>query len=104
MPAGIPRRRPGWTDGNPPDAISRGLLVKLYVDDGSTVREVAAALDTTTTRVNAALRRHDIPRRPEPKSPPPLKLDRTRLIELYVTRRLDDTEIGARFGVPAGRV
>ncbi len=102
--AGIPRRRPGWANGNPPDPISRGMLIKLYLNDGSTVREVAAALGTTTTRVNAALRRHGIPRRPEPKAPPPLKLDRTRLTELYVTRRLDDTEIGVRFGVPAWRV
>jgi len=31
-------------------------------------------------------------------------LDKTTLTELYVTRRLDDTEIGARFGVPAWRV
>ena len=26
--ARIPRRRPGWTDGSPPDPISRGLLIK----------------------------------------------------------------------------
>lgn len=104
-PARIPRRCPGWTDGNPPDPISRGVIINLYLNDGSTVREVAAALATTTTRVNAALRRHGIPRRPElQKAPRPLKLDRTKLTELYVTRRQDDDEIGSRYGVPAYRV
>jgi len=69
--AGIVRQRPGWIDSAPPDPISRGSLIRLYVEDGMTVRQVAAALGTTTTRVNAALRRHGIPRRPEPQSPPP---------------------------------
>ena len=69
--AGISRRRPGWTDGTPPDAITSEQLHELYVENGGTVREVAAALETTTTRVNAALRRHGIPRRPEPQAPPP---------------------------------
>ena len=55
--------------------------------------------------MNAALRRHGIPRRPEPQAaPPPLELDRTTLTDLYVTRRLDDTAIGAMHGVPAYRV
>ena len=68
-------------------------------------RELAAALGTTTTRVTAALRRHGIPRRPEPPAPPPpLGLDGATLTELYVTRRLDDTAIGTRYGVPAWRV
>ena len=103
--AGISRRRPGWTDGTPPDPITAEQLHKLYVENGGTVREVAAALDTTTTRVNAALRRHGIPRRPEPQAPPPpLELDRNTLTELYVTRRLDDDAIGAMHQVPAYRV
>jgi transposase-like protein len=103
--AGISRRRPGWTDGAPPDPITSEQLHELYVENGGTVREVAAALETTTTRVNAALRRHGIPRRPEPQSPPPpLELDRNTLTELYVTRRLDDEEIGAMHQVPAYRV
>lgn len=103
--AGIPRRRPGWIDGQPPEPITRAQLTELYLDRGVTVGEVAAALDTTTTRVNAALRRHGIDRRPEPATPPsPLDLDRTTLTELYVTRRLDDVTIGALHGVPPYRV
>ena len=103
--AGITRRRPGWTGGSPPDPISRGSLVKLYIKDGKSVREVAAALGTTTTRVTAALRRHGIPRRPDEHRapPPPLSVDKKTLTELYVTRRLDDA-IGVRYGVPAYRV
>ena len=103
--AGIARRRPGWTDGTPPAPITTEQLTELYVANGQTVGEVAAALGTTTTRVNAALPRHGIPRRPEPQAaPPPLELDRTTLTDLYVTRRLDDTAIGAMHGVPAYRV
>lgn len=83
--AGIPGRRPGWTDGQPPAPITRAQLTELYLDGGMTVGEVAAALHTTTTRVNTALRRHGIDRRPEPATPPPpLDLDRTTLTELYV--------------------
>lgn len=56
-------------------------------------------------RVNAALRRHGIERRPDRSAPPPpLELDRTALTELYVTRRLEDSAIGARHGVPPYRV
>lgn len=103
--AGIARRRPGWTDGIPPAPIIAEQLTELYVENGRTVREVAAILNTTTTRVNAALRRHGIPRRPEPqKLPPPLELDKTTLTELYVSRRLDDDAIGLTYGVPAYRV
>ena len=54
-------RPPGWTDGNPPDPISRGLHVKLYLNESGSVREDAAALDPTMTRVHAALRRRGIP-------------------------------------------
>lgn len=103
--AGISRRRPGWTEGTPPAPITAEQLTELYVEDGKTVREVAAVLDTTTTRVNAALRRQGIPRQPEPqKPPPPLALDKTTLTDLYVTRRLDDEAIGTRYEVPAWRV
>lgn len=103
--AGVPGRRPGWTNGQPPAPITRAQLTELYLDGGMTVGEVAAALHTTTTRVNAALRRHGIDRRPEPATPPPpLDLDRTTLTELYVTRRLDDAAIGALHGVPPYRV
>jgi transposase-like protein len=103
--AGIARRRPGWTDGTPPAPITAEQLTELYVENGKTVREVAAILNTTTTRVNAALRRHGIPRRPEPqKLPPPLELDKTTLTELYVSRRLGDDAIGLTYGVPAYRV
>jgi hypothetical protein len=55
--AGIPRRRPGWTDGAPPAPITAEQRTELYTKNGKTVGEVAAALGTTT-RVNAALRRH----------------------------------------------
>ena len=103
--AGIPRRRPGWTDGAPPSPITAQQLGDLYVEHGNTVREVAAVLGTTTTRVNAALRRHGIARRPEPAPPPPpLALDAATLTDLYVTRRLDDTTIGTQYSVPSWRV
>ena len=89
--AGIPPRRPGWADGRPPAPITLEQLTTLYVDQGKSVDDVADELATTSTRVTAALRRHGIPRRPEPRAtPPPLELDRTTLTELYVNRRLDD--------------
>jgi hypothetical protein len=103
--AGIPSRRPGWTDGAPPTPITAQQLTDLYIEHGNTTGEVAAALGTTSTRVNAALRRHGIQRRPEPATPPPpLDLDAASLTDLYVTRRLDDTAIGAIYAVPAWRV
>jgi len=103
--AGITRRRPGWTDGAAPLPITAAQLAELYIEDGKTVDEVAAALRTTSTRVNAALRRHGIPRQPEPQAPPPpLGWDRTTLTELCVSRRLDDAAIGAVHVVPAYRV
>ena len=103
--AGIPRHRPGWANGEPPPPITKTQLDDLYVNAGRSIGEVATTLNTTTTRVVKALRRHGIPRRPEPQAaPPPLHLDRTTMTELYVTQRLDDTAIGARYGVPAHRV
>ena len=65
--------------------ITGEQLTELYVENGKTIREIAAACDTTTTRVNAALRRHGIPRRRSRKNRPhPLELDETALTELYV--------------------
>ena len=41
--AGIARRRPGWTDGTPPAPITAEQLTELYVENGKTIGEVAAA-------------------------------------------------------------
>ena len=35
--AGIPRRRPGWTDGTPPAPITAEQLTELYIENGNTV-------------------------------------------------------------------
>lgn len=101
---GITRRKPGWTDGTPPPPITAEQLQDLYVDQDLTIVDTATKLDTTTTRVRAALQRHGMTMRPERRPKPPVPLDVDELTELYVTQHLDDSAIGARLGMPAFRV
>lgn len=101
--AGVPVDRPGYRGGQAPPVITAEQLAELYTP-GRTVRDVADALGTTATRVNAALRRHGIPRRPEHRTIPPLDVDAAALADLYVDQRLDDAAIAERFRVPTHRV
>lgn len=101
---GITLRKPGWTDGVPPPPITAEQLQQLYVQRELSVDETAAALNTTDTRVRAALHRHQIPIRTERRPPPALELGKQELTELYVRQRLDDAQIGELHGVPPWRV
>jgi hypothetical protein len=101
---GIALRKPGWVDGVPPPPITAEQLHQLYVQGDMRIDETAAALETTDTRVRAALRRHGIPIRPERRSLPPLGLNKEALTDLYVHQRLDDEQIGELHGVPPWRV
>lgn len=101
---GIPSRRPGWTNGAPPALITAEQLQDLYVRQGLRIDQTAAALSTTNTRVRAALRRCQIPIRPERRPLPSAPLTVDELTDLYVRQRLDDKAIGARLQIPAWRV
>jgi transposase len=101
---GIALRKAGWTGGVPPSPITAEQLHQLYVEQGLSVDETAAELDTTDTRVRAALKRHQIPIRSERRPPPPLDMGERELAELYVDRRLDDAQIGELAGMPPWRV
>ena len=101
---GIALRKPGWVDGVPPPPITAEQLHQLYVQGEMRIDETAAALETTDTRVRAALRRHGIPIRPERRPLPPLGLTKEALTDLYVHQRLDDDQIGELHGVPPWRV
>ena len=101
---GIALRKPGWVDGVPPPPITAEQLHQLYVQGEMRIDETAAALETTDTRVRAALRRHGIPIRPERRPLPALGLTKEALTDLYVHQRLDDDQIGELHGVPPWRV
>lgn len=101
---GIPSRRPGWTNGAPPPPITAEQLNDLYVRQDLRIDQTAAALSTTSTRVRAALRRCQIPIRPERRPLPPAPLTADELTDLYVRQRLDDKAIGARLQMSAWRV
>lgn len=101
---GIALRKPGWVDGVPPPPITAEQLHQLYVQGEMRIDETAAALETTDTRVRAALRRHGIPIRPERRPLPALGLTKEALTDLYVHQRLDDEQIGELHGVPPWRV
>lgn len=101
----ISRPRPSWTDDGPPAPIEVGQLQDLYLAQRLPVAQVAQVLDTTTTRVVAALRRAGIDRRSErPAPPPPAPIDHATLTDLYVARRLDDDEIGRLYQLPTDRI
>jgi len=102
--AGVPVSRPGWVAGEAPTPISKEQLQRLYVDQDLPARQVAEELGCSQTRVLAALRRHGIPVHTERPPVPPLLVNAATLSDLYVTQRLDDAEIGSRYGVPAWRV
>ncbi len=80
-------------------------LRELCVDRGLSAAEIAAQVGGGTTRVTAALNRYGIPLRPARRRRVPTPdVDAATLTDVYVDRRLDDAEIGARYGVPAWRV
>jgi hypothetical protein len=84
---GIALRKPGWVDGVPPPPITAEQLRQLYVQGEMRIDETAAALETTGTRVRAALRRHGIPIRPGRRPLPPPGLNQQELTDLYVHQR-----------------
>ncbi len=101
LQAGIPRRLPGHRADDHPAPITAAQLDELYTGQQLTVTEVADRLGCTRSRVIAALDRHRIERRVgERRTPPPLHLDAPTLTRLYVTERLDDAAIAARYRVP----
>ncbi|MGI8680783.1 MAG: hypothetical protein ACR2JO_01345 [Mycobacteriales bacterium] len=106
LAAGVELRPPRQPRGRPPlPALHKEQLRELYVGRGLSAAEIAAQVGGGTTRVTAALNRYGIPLRPASRRRVPrLDVDLATLTDLYVSLRLDDTEIGARFGVPAWRV
>ena len=85
--------------------LTGAQLREMYLARGRSAAHIAGELGCSRGQVDAALRLHDIPRRRPGASPaPPLLLDRDTLRVLYVTQRLEDAEIGARYWVPAHRV
>ena len=106
LAAGVALRPPRHPRGRPPPpALHKEQLRELYVGRGLSAAEIAAQVGGGTSRVTAALNRYGIPLRPASRRRVPrLDVDAATLTDLYVSLRLDDTEIGARFGVPAWRV
>jgi AraC-like DNA-binding protein len=103
--AGIPVTRPGWATGRPPPPIGEEQLRELYIDRQLSTRQVADLLHCTPTRVLNALRRFAIAIDPHRQDAiPPLHIDRSTMVDLYVTRRLGDAAIARQYGVPTWRV
>lgn len=98
--AGIPRRSRlqvhGFTELDPD-------LLKRHAEQGHTRTRIAAALGTSTHRVQTALRRHGIALQ-QTGPVPPAPVDPATLTDLYVLQRLDDRAIAARFQVPTWRI
>ena len=102
--AGIPRRAAGRRDDTRPAPITAATLTELYIDQQLSVPAIAARLDTSTTRVRAALARHGIPLRPRYTRLPPLPIDRQTLTDLHITQGLDDEAIATLLHVTTHRV
>ena len=105
--AGIPLRPPPPRPLPPGyEPLSRELLVELYVTQGLTLAEVAERVGGRPARVAAALRRHQIPRRPPPirRLPGREPLTKELLTELYVNQRLSSVAIARQLGGDTSRV
>lgn len=104
---GVPIRLPGRRDDHRPTPITAGQLQALYVEEDLTVSEVAARLGCSSTRVTAALERHDIPRHTDSyrhHRVPAVEIDVATLTSLYVDQQLDDIAIAALYDVPPVRI
>src|SRR5450759_5110892 len=104
--AGIPlrpaRRR---ADRAALPTLTAEQLGDLYLRQRLTTREIAARYGGSDNWVRTALEAHGIDQRTGGARPVPrLELDAGGLTDLYVTRRLDDPAIAARYGVPTWRV
>ena len=98
--AGIPRR-PRTPQSN---VDVEPELLRWHTAQGRTTTQIAAALDVSVRRVAAALQRHGITPRRGGDLLPPVPIDAAVLTDLYVTQRLEDAAIAARYGVPTWRV
>lgn len=98
--AGIPRRSRlqtrGFTELDP-DLLAR------HAEQGRTKTQIAAALGTSSHRVQTALRRYNMTLKPT-SLVPPAPVDSATLTDLYVAQRLDDRAIAARLKVPTWRI
>jgi hypothetical protein len=104
--AGIPLRPARRRADRPAlPTLTAEQLTDLHVAQRLTTEEIAARYGGSDTWVRTALQSHGISRRRGGARPvPSLDLDTATLTDLYVTRRLDDPVIAARFGVPTWRV
>ncbi len=99
-----PSRRPATAPTLAP--LTAPQLRDLYLTQGLGLAEIAARVGGSMTRIRGALIRHRIPRRASGthRAVAPLDVDAATLHQLYVTERLDDPAIAARYGVPVHRV
>lgn len=87
--------------GNAPKLDPEDLR-RWYVEEGQSTLDIAQHTGMSTSGVTAALERAGIDRRPLEASE--LPLTDTELASLYLDQRVDDDEIGRRYGVPTWTV
>lgn len=93
--------RPLGTTSRSAPPVDPDVVRQMYIQLDLSIAEIARRLGTSRSRVQGALDRAGVPRRPKSAAP---TIDAEQLRELYDNQRLDDKAIGALLQVPAYHV